>query len=862
MELVGSKTITASAGWALNRFFSYHQLNELLTICIENEPSDCIRRSLIRDAIYLLQIEGTSSAYWDKLKEMAGKINISNEVLNSITDFYARQKIKSASPEDMPGKEQLQECKQEWEDIFKDLNIATPEGLAGLIEKFKSKQGNDDFRWRWRDLLKEAITRLEENSLWPFIDIIFLSEDINQYDFQDILSSLPQAWKGKVSYQAKLPGVVYKFGKRYAHELTNEYSFNSFKKELNLDEALTEKLIAGITSGLANGDEIADARQFFGFACLVSSYISEQDASELTDYSLSRFELHIEEDFGDGKWSKNLYVISDASTNIAGFIWSALGSPRAAVRWKAAHCVRKLADFNCTNIIDALVYWLKQDKVGAFGHDKFPFYNLHARQYLLIAFARVAIEKPAILCKHSDLFLQYVLPQHHVLIQKFATNIIVEIENSLPGTYEAKALTAVKNVGKSNMPVQVENYHYSTDSYWHKQGQIETGIDFLFGWDFDRYWYEPLGKIFGISSKQIEDLAANLIVKEWGLGEKNGYNNDPRVILWNRSSNEWETQHDHGSYPRADNLDFYLSYHSMLVVAARLIEKMPVIKTREWSDEEPWSYWLSRHLLTRPDGKWLADCRDPVPLNRPFWVSEEKKDTWQTEIAEKEFLNYMQTEIKEELSINVKGRWHEKNNERTETISISTALVSPKTSDALLRALATCSDSYDYKLPSFDEEDMEIESGSFQLKGWINERHNSKRLDEFDPYADEIDYPPYSLGSTIVEQLGLSPDPDGKTWQIAHSSEIVLSCETWSSHRHGRDEEPDQSGMRLKAKLSFLKQLCSTLGYDLIFDVGIKRDISYRYDQEKREYAKPQHKIFIISADGELRTTGANYQLG
>ncbi len=135
-------------------------------------------------------------------------------------------------------------------------------------------------------------------------------------------------------------------------------------------------------------------------------------------------------------------------------------------------------------------------------------------------------------------------------------------------------------------------------------------------------------------------------------------------------------------------------------------------------------------------------------------------------------------------------------------------------------------------------------------------------MDQFDPYADEIDYPPYSLGSTIAEKLGLSADPDGKTWQIAQSADVALSCETWSSHREGRDEEPDQSGMRLKAKLSFLKELCSTLGFDLIFDVSIKRDISYRYDREKREYAKPQHKIFILSADGKLRTTGANYQLG
>lgn len=49
-------------------------------------------------------------------------------------------------------------------------------------------------------------------------------------------------------------------------------------------------------------------------------------------------------------------------------------------------------------------------------------------------------------------------------------------------------------------------------------------IDFHFGWDFDRYWFEPLGDVFGIPGKQVEDIAANVIVNEWGMGDINGYN--------------------------------------------------------------------------------------------------------------------------------------------------------------------------------------------------------------------------------------------------------------------------------------------------------------------------------------------------
>jgi hypothetical protein len=196
----------------------------------------------------------------------------------------------------------------------------------------------------------------------------------------------------------------------------------------------------------------------------------------------------------------------------------------------------------------------------------------------------------------------------------------LNIEKSVSGTYTKEDLGSVENIGESKYQIQEEDYHYSTDSYWHKDHKVKEKPDFSFGWDFDRYWYEPLGNVFGVSSKQIQELAANVIIDEWGLGHLNGYQKDPRVALWKQSSQERETWHDHGRYPRVERLDFYLSYHAMFVVAARLLEKMPVIHSRSWSEANPWTYWLSGHSLTRDDGKWLADNRDPLPLYRPLWI--------------------------------------------------------------------------------------------------------------------------------------------------------------------------------------------------------------------------------------------------
>ncbi|MGV8830027.1 MAG: hypothetical protein ACWA6U_17095 [Breznakibacter sp.] len=862
-ELVQTGKISSSTGWAFSRFLSNQHLKKFLTICLENEKAMETKQRLFSDAVHLLQTEGTSAEFWEEMRQIASVQNIQNDTLKGILDFY--QKNNSLTPETKKASSIINSVsiidKLNWKDVFGNLNIMTVEGFEKCLKSFNTASKKQPYR-SIESFWHETIHKLAERDIWKFVEILLLSE-IGIFEIKSFFNSLPKDWKSKISFKKRWPNLVKQLGQKYALKLVNQSYIDYFIRDFALNSKEIERLKEGIFEGLASGYEFSSAEMFFEFVSLAIPTIKPEEARDLLDFALSRFELHIDEDFGDGKWLDWLTVPSNINKSIAGFIWSALGSPRSEDRWDAAHTVRMLAELNCIELVDELNNWMQHDKVDALGSIKFPFYNLHARLYLFIAFARVSLNKPELLISYKDLFIKHAFGEPHILNQKYAVEIAINLSKFSVNIYNDETLDKLKTFGKSKMPIIEMNYNDRVDSYWHINDEVETEYDFHFAYDFDQYWFEPLSNVFGLPNKQVEDIAAHTILKEWGINTKSGYDNDARVSIWNSFSNGRETWHDHGSYPRTDNLDFYLSYHSMMVTAAKLIEKMPVVSKHDW-DEDTWENWLERHLLTCDNGKWLSDYRDPVPLKRPPWISENRGDNWRTDISEESFTDALLLDVNGELWINVIGGWEETKSERIENYSVASALVSKCNSDALLRAFETCSDPYDYGLPFYNEDDMEIELDSFMLKGWIENNSVSIRLDEYDPYADNIDYPPYVLGSEIISKLKLTATNDLKIWHCPISTSPSLKCEIWSSFRADKDEYPDQSGKRLKASLEFLKYLCSTLDCELIIDVGIKRDIIYKYQSRENEYEyiKPKHKIFILSSDGTIRSTGKIIKLG
>lgn len=303
----------------------------------------------------------------------------------------------------------------------------------------------------------------------------------------------------------------------------------------------------------------------------------------------------------------------------------------------------------------------------------------------------------------------------------------------------------------------------------------------------------------------------------------------------------------------------------MLSVAQKLLATMPVIHCHGWHDDR-WGDWLHRHTLSRTDGRWLADRRDLPPLEQRHWLHEERTNDWQWEITPYDFLEGLFSEKGGKTWINVSGYWNECDSSRNETYNISSAFVDTKTSSSLLRALTTSRDPREYKLPDYQEEDMEFHNPPFNLEGWICDPDNDKRLDEKDPRAGDISYPTLCIGENFCKKFDLKPDLEKRIWRDGSTPpKKCFESQVWGNkEKDTRSESFVRHGQRLSGSLAMLKKMCKKLRKDMIIEVQIARSLSDIYNRDKDDsvrYPPPYSKVYLLKGDGIFRDTTTSYQL-
>lgn len=847
--------INPSSAWAAAALPFDYDLVDFAGKCIAKENDAGRQQIIFNDLVANYRQRGTLGDKWLVIDKLARSHRLHHETLDQLKLLIGKGK-ETDTPIPRFSLREEDNAYNGCDTLYGDINFLSDEGLRKAKDRFEALKAPREFDGLW----KYAASNVSNANATKYLMLIVNAEYLNFYDIRTALRYFPEVLRKKPGVQKAWPNIVRTIAERFPENFIRCYYRDMAFEDFGKDEITRNSVRAGVLKSLSESRGLESASTFYGFVGSCLQELTMEEAEALFNYAMTRFELHIDDGYADGPWRTELQPPEQFTASLTGYIWCCLGSPESNERWCAAHAIRRLYRLGCHQEIDALMTWMSIEPPEAFVGKNHPFYLLHAKQYLLVALARCALDSTALLTKHSKTFSDIALfGDEHILIQKYAADIALAIALGAPSAYEADTISQLQQVVQSQYPIQVtEDYFEKRDTPWHQQGIVDMSLDLSFGHDFDRYWFEPLGSVFKVPGKQVEELATEVVLKDWRLSFAERYIRDPRQEIWN-SRRDRSTWHSHSNYPKTDDYRFYLSYHALMTVAAKLLKTMPVIHS---SDEnyDPLGDWLERHLLNRNDALWLSDRRDFIPIKRRQWLTRQTDRDWRWQILSADFLDILFFEQHDATWLNVGGSWNEYLNGHNESIYISSRLV-PCASSASLQKIIMCEQSNisgSRSLAHFDSREHNgFAAHPFKLKRWYLQSERYERVDEFDPFAGALDYPPITPTGEITTQFGLTPDKYQRYWTGGVDNELLLCSQLWSEDKpQQQDNNYCSRGNRLQASLSFLKTLLKTLNMDLAIQVDISRQLTgvYRENDDEVKYS-PYRKVFILSKNGELRDT-------
>ncbi|ESK52095.1 hypothetical protein F990_03516 [Acinetobacter tjernbergiae DSM 14971 = CIP 107465] len=668
------------------------------------------------------------------------------------------------------------------------------------------------------------------------------------YDLGDILQAIPHRFKQRMSFRNVLDTRLKKFLKiHYADFYIDTYGSNL---KLDVLSELTGKsktdYLKCLLEGMSESFVSLESESLFRIAHLLTPMIEPSRSVEILEYGLDLLESDLGNDIADGQWHDELTPPENMIESIAGYIWSSLASPFNTVKWQAAHAVKLLCDFDQRELLSNLINFINYKNYRSFYDHKFEFYQYSATQWLLNALLKVSYSPNNFLNEYVETFKQLADPNRpHLMIRLLASKILLNLFSLKIIELNEEEITVYQGVGKSTFSkVKRETVDLSNYSNINQEDVDSFGID------FGPYWLDPLGEMFGLHPSHIYFETTQTLRNEIGFAEKNRRLNDMRQKM--KIYNWKQTNHDHGSSPKVEDLDFYLSYHAMMITADKLLQTRPLLVNEDcWRDFDE---WIKRHDLSCIEPYWLSDFRDPCPRITTEWLPRDRKNpsNWSYSCS---LIDYQDAIHLSDIELCLWGGWSEvHNSDQAKDIHIRSSLVSPETSNALWRSLQCAESSYSYHLPSANDERLEFEIDNFNLKGWIVEQEIDLSNFDEDLWGASLRYDATKPSKEIISLMNLHSDFLGKNWFC--ENEKVLNLTLWGEYKNENYEY--SNGYKLKVNKKFILDLLGKINMDMVISVDIDRRYKYGSYQSKEdskgldEYLPSSKRIYLMKNNGDM----------
>lgn len=674
-------------------------------------------------------------------------------------------------------------------------------------------------RWAVSTLRALALQPVTPAARLDFVRAVVESSAATLADKLRALDDHLVAWAAvSPAMRAALPALGLRLAAKHALELASSSSdawagWRDLVKYFGSDLArLIEQVIAALR---ANADNLG-GNAWLALAAKLARAASPTAIAEGLERFLSLTDAKLPAEVGDGPWTSAFAVTGGETALVAGLIWSRLGHSVAAMRWRAAHAVRRFAALGRFEVLDHLVVLAEADNALPFVDAKLPFYVMHARLWLLIALARIAKDDGSPLVRHQDYLERVAFSTDfpHVVMREFALMALRAIAPLLAPA-ERNALAARLATANRSPWQHAPRADYTELRYLPRPDSSPRADNaFSLNYDFSKYPVERLCQVFACPGWQVEDRIS-AVVRGWDA-TIGGMYEEARSDGLDRS---WSS----GYMPERDQYGGYLGWHALMLVAGDLLATHPVVG-KHW-DGDAWAAFLGDYLVSRNDGLWLADLTDLFPPDLPKPDALSMPDSGETASSgkDRELLAPLLGLGGDTLAgdwLPVSARW---SLDRETTLTVRSVIAN--SGDARSTVMTLLSDEPFFRWLPDDEDEIARHFGhaGHSIRAWVCETPNTEReLDRYDPYAASTALDrPFPAEWVRAEQSIAADDVIVRNW--SRDGVLAYRAEAWGAEGGVGEYAWSEAGYRLSIRRDALIDRLTLSGKSLVLALKLQK---------------------------------------